>query len=60
MAINFFINSCQYSDSRGAGINKDIVRCQPSTPSEWIDIILKEVCWWGNLTIIPQIYEILP
>ena len=27
------------------GINRDIVSCQPSTPSEWIDIILKEVCW---------------
>ena len=22
--------------------------------------ILKEVCWWGHMTIIPQRYEILP
>ena len=21
---------------------------------------LKEACWWGHMTIIPQIYEILP
>ena len=22
--------------------------------------VLKEVCWWGHMTMIPQIYEILP
>ena len=22
--------------------------------------LFKEVCWWGHITIIPQIYEILP
>ena len=22
--------------------------------------VLKEVFWWGHITIIPQIYEILP
>ena len=21
---------------------------------------IKAVCWWGHMTIIPQIYEILP
>ena len=31
-----------------------------STPSQFVKIIFKEVCWWGHMTIIPKRYEILP
>ena len=27
---------------------------------EKLAFCLKEVCWWGHMTIVPQMYEILP